>query len=456
MGNRLHSKGLATSILAVWTAVGLSGVPDARAQSPMPPPSIQPWSATPAGPPLAPKVGLPSTGPVPAWEAVESASRLGRMALVVGAAQLWDASQGQWVPLESNRPLSGGDRIRTERDARLELQVGSLVLMMGPQSDLAFAQLDDAGVQARLQQGHVVARVRTAQWARELVLDTAELQLRPGGPGLFRVDRDLESGGRSAAAALRGSMTVVGAGSRHDLASGQRLEVMGPAAGGTVRRTMLLQDDFAAWVAARDGVPDAPASPVAAVLPEITGMDQLERHGRWESHPDIGWVWVPLTVAPAWEPFRDGRWVWLRPGGWTWIDDAPWGFAPSNYGRWVQWRSRWVWAPSPIRYRPPVPPPVWANHPQPHGHAHRDDRRWGRDDERRVRIPRVEPVLPALPSGESAVRPPPDRRHGFERREAAPPVRPERVDRPPPGDRVDQPNRGDRTDRSERQRQMAQ
>ncbi|MFZ9432794.1 MAG: hypothetical protein ACO26I_02765 [Burkholderiaceae bacterium] len=35
--------------MAVWTAVGLSGVPDARAQSPVPPPSIQPWSATPAG-----------------------------------------------------------------------------------------------------------------------------------------------------------------------------------------------------------------------------------------------------------------------------------------------------------------------------------------------------------------------------------------------------------------------
>ena len=37
---------------------------------------------------------------------------------------------------------------------------------------------------------------------------------------------------------------------------------------------------------------------------------------------------------PRWVPYRHGHWA-MSPWGWTWIDDAPWGFAPSHYGRWA-------------------------------------------------------------------------------------------------------------------------
>lgn len=434
---------------------------------------------------------------------------MGRVALLAGPAQMWDAQTQQWIPLVLNRPVTVGDRIRTDRDARVEVQIGSLALLLGPVTDVDFPALDDRFVQARLVQGNLVARLRTLQWAQELLLSTPELQASAGGPGLYRLDRDTVSGGRSAAAALRGQLAVVGTVGRVDLVAGQRLEVLGPEAGGTTRRTTLLQDAFASWVASRDGIPDA-APPVGVALPEITGVDMLERHGRWESHPEMGWVWVPLTVSSNWEPFRDGRWVWVRPWGWTWIDDAPWGFAPSNYGRWVQWRSRWVWSPSPIRHRP-HPGPGYAPAPQRDVRTPRDEHRWGRDDdrwspddrwgrgnprdsrddpsgrpegdERRMRVPRVDgwggaaapsaapafpasPAAPAAPAQQApeAVRPQPDRRHGFERREMAPPPRsgperPDRVERPERGgspERNTPSERQDRPDRGERQRQLVQ
>ncbi|MBZ5601501.1 MAG: hypothetical protein LAO79_04265, partial [Acidobacteriia bacterium] len=36
------------------------------------------------------------------------------------------------------------------------------------------------------------------------------------------------------------------------------------------------------------------------------------------------------------------------PWGWTWIDDAPWGYAPFHYGRWVFVGGGWGWVPGPV------------------------------------------------------------------------------------------------------------
>ena len=89
--------------------------------------------------------------------------------------------------------------------------------------------------------------------------------------------------------------------------------------------------------------------------PEVTGAEDLDDYGTWESADDYGPVWVP-AVAEGWAPYRDGHWGWIAPWGWTWIDDAPWGFAPFHYGRWVFFRGNWAWAPGPRRYAPVYAP----------------------------------------------------------------------------------------------------
>jgi len=38
------------------------------------------------------------------------------------------------------------------------------------------------------------------------------------------------------------------------------------------------------------------------------------------------------------------------------MDDAPWGFAPFHYGRWVYIETVWVWVPGPIVVRPVYAP----------------------------------------------------------------------------------------------------
>ena len=68
---------------------------------------------------------------------------------------------------------------------------------------------------------------------------------------------------------------------------------------------------------------------------EMIGYEDLDEYGTWRPAPGYGMVWYPRAVAAGWAPYRDGHWAWVEPWGWTWVDEAPWGFAPFHYGRWV-------------------------------------------------------------------------------------------------------------------------
>src|SRR5204863_94034 len=96
------------------------------------------------------------------------------------------------------------------------------------------------------------------------------------------------------------------------------------------------------------------------VADEVAGTQDLDTNGRWEETPDYGYVWAPTVVVAGWAPYRFGHWVWIAPWGWTWVDDAPWGYAPFHYGRWVQWNSAWCWVPGPRRLRPVYAPALVA------------------------------------------------------------------------------------------------
>src|SRR5664279_5923051 len=72
--------------------------------------------------------------------------------------------------------------------------------------------------------------------------------------------------------------------------------------------------------------------------------------------PTYGNVWMPTSVQSGWAPYHNGHWVWVAPWGWTWVDDAPWGYAPFHYGRWVSLRGNWGWVPGPINYQPVYAP----------------------------------------------------------------------------------------------------
>jgi hypothetical protein len=282
--------------------------------------------------------------------------RVGRIASTEGTVWIYDIDAQQWEAAPVNRPLTSGDQLSSEGGARAEVRIGSTVLRIGERSRVEFVQIDDHVLRIRLHDGRLAVRTATAEAARELVLVTAEGRFAPLGPAHLRLDR---SGSTSSLTVWHGTARFESDDSALDVSGERRADFWREAGRTHYTWREAPRDAFTAWVAEADRR-DASAPPPRYVSPEMTGAEDLERHGRWIEHGEYGPLWLPYTVAPGWVPYRYGHWAWVSPWGWTWVDDAPWGFAPFHYGRWVWFRGAWGWAPGAYVARPVYAPALVA------------------------------------------------------------------------------------------------
>ena len=303
---------------------------------------------------------------VSTWALADPPARAGRIVEVAGTAWSFDADHNEWGRMVRNQTLSEGDRVRVDPKSRVSMRIGSTSLWLDGGADVEVMQLDDAGVLLRLENGALGLALRSSESVSEYRVQTREGQLFPDDVGLYRVEQ-LPQGTRAQAlqGRLRFESDRSGAMQRAWLRDGEQAEFWW-ADGPRTEHQALVRDSFANWLLGQAGAA-AIASTVSEeyVSSEMTGVEELDRNGRWEQAPEYGNVWIPTQVAPGWEPYRDGRWVWTRNWGWSWVDDLPWGFAPFHYGRWVVWRGRWCWTPGHYVARPVYAPALvtWRQTP---------------------------------------------------------------------------------------------
>ena len=301
-----------------------------------------------------------------AW--ADPPARAGRIAEVSGTAWLFDPETKAWVRVVRNQTVGQGDQMRTDARSRVTVRVGSSTMWLDEESDMEVLQMDDAATVLRVMTGDLALRVRTAQTAQETRIQTREGVISPEMEGLFRIDQ-LDRGSRLAVLQGRAQFdSDPGAPvQRAWLREGEQAEFWW-AESPRIERQPISRDKFSAWFLAQDQAEGALAwgDDAPYVSPEMTGAEDLNRHGNWEVAVEYGNVWIPTGVAAGWEPYRDGRWVWTRQWGWSWVDNAPWGFAPFHYGRWIQHRGRWAWAPGRFEPRPAYSPALvaWVGGPQ--------------------------------------------------------------------------------------------
>ena len=264
----------------------------------------------------------------------------------------------EWVDLPQNRPLTVGDRVWSDRNARAEVHLGTAILHLDGESHVGISALDDQAAQFILMQGSVNARVRELAAGENFEIDTPNLALRATQAGEYRIDVGPE-GKETRVVVLSGMVTVYGEGGESlNLGAGQQASFAGrylAQVNGPVWRA----DEFAQWAAARNQAEDQ--SIAARHVPRgVVGYAQLDQHGTWSQDANYGTVWYPQVPTADWAPYRDGRWEWVQPWGWTWVDAAPWGFAPFHYGRWAQIGPRWAWVPGQLAARPLYSPALVA------------------------------------------------------------------------------------------------
>ena len=285
--------------------------------------------------------------------------RVGRLNYAAGAVSFTSAeAQDEWMQAVLNRPLTSGDRLWVDRDGRAEFHVGSTAVRMAGHTAIDVLNLDDDRLQLRLAEGTLNIRVRDLDRddVIEIATPAAALLLREAGSYRVSIDSQQDVAritvnfGRAELITPGGPLVV----------PSSQTAVLGagvPPAFEVAAYTV--QDEFDRWSAERDRREDRAVS-AKYVSRQMTGYEDLDAHGSWRRVPEYGQVWVPSHVPADWAPYRQGHWTWISPWGWTWIDDAPWGFAPSHYGRWVWLDRHWAWAPGAVVRRPVYAPALVA------------------------------------------------------------------------------------------------
>jgi hypothetical protein len=275
-------------------------------------------------------------------------SLVGRVALAQGRVSISDGA-GEPGAAQVNWPVTAGETITTARGARTELQVGSAFIRLDGDSSLEVIDLDEDSLRLRLHYGSASIRIDERAMLDGFELSTPEGRVRMHDPGRLRVDTQ-RMADTSSVTVFDGAALVEGGGASLTVRAGKRAELQYD----DVRTVAAGRDEFDDWVLSRDRAVQAGAA-THYVSTDMTGYADLDRYGSWRTDPEYGALWTPSAVGPAWVPYSDGRWVWLQPWGWTWVDNAPWGYAPFHYGRWVYVNRRWCWAPGRREHRP-----VWA------------------------------------------------------------------------------------------------
>jgi hypothetical protein len=225
-----------------------------------------------------------------AW--ADPPARVGRISETVGTVWFYEPEQGEWVQAQRNRPVTDGDRFTTDRGARVEVQIGSAKVRVGGNTELTFSELDDERIRLRLNQGSVALHLRRDELARDVAVHTPHGRFEPLRAGQYRIDvQDRSVFG----AAVQGAMRYESRDSALTIDEGQRAEFWKEQGDRShYAFTDMPRDAFADWVRQQDREDrdhrygrdrDDRDRDGRWTSPEMTGADDLYRHGQWDRHP---------------------------------------------------------------------------------------------------------------------------------------------------------------------------
>jgi hypothetical protein len=289
----------------------------------------------------------------------EPPGRVGRLAFTNGTVSFHDNEQSEWAPAVVNTPLSTGDSLWTEPNARSEISLAGTRIRMAGATELDMLAVDDSQTRLQVDQGRIDVKTQAMDPSQPYQIATPRGTISLLQQGDYYVEAGstedpTQIGVRSGAAQIQGLNGQVLA-----VRAGEVGEVTGDAATPQLRTIHTAPPALpASWADSDRQVSyDQPPQYLTA---GVTGYEDLNQYGTWVDDSSYGEVWIPRSVPSGWAPYRTGHWAYEQPWGWTWIDDQPWGFAPYHYGRWANRAGRWMWLPPERNVRPVYAPALVA------------------------------------------------------------------------------------------------
>jgi hypothetical protein len=273
-------------------------------------------------------------------------SRAARLSYMAGTVTFQpQGEETDWVPADLNRALTSGDKLWVEQGGRTEIQTVNSVVRLNGHTNFSFLTVDGDTTQIQLSLGMMTVNLTGLGPTETYEIDTPQVAFTLLRPGLYRVEVN-EAGDTTVIRVRAGDGEATADGKASPVHTNQEAVVKGTPASYDMHGVPN-PDEFDAWGNERDAKV-ANSISVKAVAPGVVGAADLDVAGAWRPAPIYGNVWFPNAVVADWAPYRFGHWGFVAPWGWTWIDDAPWGYAPFHYGRWVMVGGMWGWAPGPI------------------------------------------------------------------------------------------------------------
>jgi hypothetical protein len=283
-----------------------------------------------------------------AYDDDDPPSVVARLAYSQGAVSFQPAGTDDWVDAGINRPITTGDKLWSDQDGRVELQLDASSIRLYHTTGFSFLNLNDNVTQVRLSEGTILVHVRHLDRNETYEIDTPNLAFSIYRPGTYRINVD--EGGDATSIRIRdGEGQVTGGGASYSVRAHDDAVFSGvDQLSADVQDLNADYDEFDSWSANRDRRWEHSRS-AQYVSQDVVGYEDLDDHGDWRETQEYGHVWYPRVEQTDWAPYHYGHWAYIEPWGYTWVDDQPWGFAPFHYGRWVNVDGRWGWIPSPPR-----------------------------------------------------------------------------------------------------------
>jgi hypothetical protein len=268
--------------------------------------------------------------------------RVGRLSFIEGAVQQRSAGDADFTRANLNYPVTNGFAVATQDGGRAEIQVGSMAVRIGSDSELDINAIGDHTTTLTLARGEINLSLAQLSDGNQVEILTPRGVANIVSAGHYHFDAG-STERPTQAAVFSGRLEVPRDGGPSILTDGQAALINSDEPSGLTLAASS-RDPLDDWAIARDRGRNATAA-ARTVSPEMTGGGDLDQYGSWRHDQRYGEVWRPSDLPADWAPYRYGRWAWEPPWGWTWIDDAPWGFAPFHYGRWVYTVYGWEWVP---------------------------------------------------------------------------------------------------------------
>jgi hypothetical protein len=182
---------------------------------------------------------------------VDPPSRAARLSFISGDVSLQPVGEQDWAPALLNRPLTTGDKLWTEHNARAEISVGPAAVRLDSDTGFSFLNVDDDTIQMRMTAGVMNISVPTLEDNEQIEIDTPNVAISLLRAGYYRVEVN-DAGDATVVKVSEGAAQVTGSSQDLVVHAQQAVTFTGIDDLAVQTRTLGAPDDFDSWSLERD------------------------------------------------------------------------------------------------------------------------------------------------------------------------------------------------------------